>query len=64
MCQGPLTSSCLLLSWWFSVWEISGVWVSWDCLSFCGVALLLSFFQPFLNSTTSVPNFSPIAEYK
>jgi hypothetical protein len=31
MYQGPWTSSCMLTVWWLSVWEISGVWVSWNC---------------------------------
>jgi hypothetical protein len=59
MCRGPQTSSCMWPG-WLSVWEISGVWVSWDCWSFYGVTLLLNFFQPFPNSTIGVPNFSPM----
>jgi hypothetical protein len=30
MCWEPCTSYCMLPGWWLSVWEISGVWVSWD----------------------------------
>ena len=47
MYQGPWTSSCMLTVWWLSVWEISGVWVSWNCWSSYGVTLLLTFFHPF-----------------
>ena len=31
MCQGPWTSLCMLPCCWLSVWEITGVWISWDC---------------------------------
>jgi hypothetical protein len=43
----------MLSGWWLSVWEISRVYVSWDCWSSYGVALLLSFFQmhTFLNAS-------------
>jgi hypothetical protein len=44
----------------FSVWKISRVWMSWDCWSPYGITLLLSFFQPFPNSTTRVLDFSPL----
>jgi hypothetical protein len=47
-------------AWLLDHWEISGVWVSWDCLSSYGVTLLLNFFQPFPNSITRVVNFSPM----
>jgi hypothetical protein len=30
--------------WWLSVWELSEVWVYWDCWSSYGVSLLFSFF--------------------
>jgi hypothetical protein len=52
--------SCLVGS---SVSEISGVQVSWDCWSSYEVALL-SFFQPFPNSTTGVPDFSSMVGSK
>jgi hypothetical protein len=42
---------CMLPGWWSSVWEILGVQVSGDCWSSCRITLLLSFFQPFPNST-------------
>jgi hypothetical protein len=58
MCQWPQTRSCMLPGWWLGVWEISWVWVNWDCWSSYGIALLLSFFQSFSNSTTGVPNFN------
>ena len=64
MCWGPWTSSSMLSGWWLSVWEISGVRVNWDCWSSYGVTLPLSFFHPFSNSTTGVPNFSPMVGYK
>jgi hypothetical protein len=57
MWQGPQTSYCMLPSWYFSVWEISGVQVSWVCWSSYGVSFFLSFFQPFPNSTTWVLDF-------
>ena len=44
---------CVLLGWWSSVWEISGIQVSWDCWSSYRVAIL-SFFQLFPNSITGV----------
>jgi hypothetical protein len=59
VCQGPPISWCMLPGWWLSIWEISGVQVSWDCWIPYGVALLLSFFQHFPNSTTGVPSFCP-----
>jgi hypothetical protein len=52
MCKGPYISWCMLPGRWLSVWEISGVQVSWDCRSSHGITLLLSFFQLLLNSTT------------
>ena len=60
VCWGPDTSWYILPGWWVSVWDISGIQVSWDCWSFYGVALLLSFYQPFPNSTTGVPGFCPL----
>lgn len=53
----------MLPDWGLSVWEISGVPVSWHCWASYGVTLLLSFFQPFPNSTTGVTNFSPLVGY-
>jgi hypothetical protein len=44
----------MLPDWWPNVWEISGGQVSWDCWSFYRVAILLSLFQLFSNSTTGV----------
>jgi hypothetical protein len=60
ICWGPSTSSCMLPGWWLSVWEIPVVRISWDCWASYGVALLLSFFRPFPNSTTVGLNFSPL----
>jgi hypothetical protein len=34
MCCGPHISWCMLPGWWSSVWEISGVQVSWELLIF------------------------------
>jgi hypothetical protein len=48
VCWGSHISLCMLSVWWSSVWEISGVQVSWDCWSSYKIALLLSFFQPSL----------------
>jgi hypothetical protein len=64
ICQGPQISSCMLPSWWLSVWEISGVQVSGDCWSFYEVAFFLSFLHPFPNSTTRVADFSPMVGCK
>jgi hypothetical protein len=57
-------SWCMLSGWWLSVWEILGVQVSWDCWSSYRVALLLSFFQLFPNSTTVVTSFCPLVGCK
>ena len=51
MCREPQISWCMLPSWWLSVWEISRVQVNLDCWSSYRVALFLSFFQLFPNST-------------
>jgi hypothetical protein len=48
VCWEPHISWCMLSDWWSSVWEISGVQISWDCWSSYRVALLFSFFQPSL----------------
>jgi hypothetical protein len=48
---------------WSSVWEISGVQINWDCWPSCWIALLLSFFQSFPNSTTGVRFFCPLVGY-
>ena len=58
-CQGSHISWCMLLGWWLSVCEISRIWVSWDFWLSYRVTLL-SFFQPFPNSTSGLPNFSPL----
>jgi hypothetical protein len=63
MCLGPHISCCMLAGWWLSVWEISGVQVSWNCWSSYWVSLL-SFFQFFLNSTIGVPGFCPLVGFK
>jgi hypothetical protein len=60
--DGARISLYVLPGWWLSVWKISGVWVSWDCWSSYGVALLSSFFQPSPNSTTAL--FSPLVGCK
>jgi hypothetical protein len=57
---GPHINWCMLLCWWYSVWEISGVQVNWDYWSSCRVTFLLSFFQLFSNSTTGVNIFCPL----
>jgi hypothetical protein len=55
----------MLPRWWSNVWEISGVQVNWDCWSSYRVTfLLLSFFQPFPNSTTGVRSFCPLVGCK
>jgi hypothetical protein len=64
MCWGPHISWCLLPGWWLSVWEISGVQVSWDCWFSYRVTLLVSFFQLFPNSTTGIPGFCPLVGCK
>jgi hypothetical protein len=61
MCWEPHISWCMLSVWWSSVWEISGVQLNWSSYR---VTLLLSFFQPFSNSTTGVSCFSPLVGCK
>jgi hypothetical protein len=70
---GSISAVCELrshISWWvlpglwLSVWEISGVQVSWDCWSSYGVTHILSFFQAFPNSSTRVPGLCPLVGYK
>ena len=59
MCQGPQSTSCMLIFWWLRFWEILRIQVGRDCWSSYGVTLLLlSFFQPFPNSTNLMPCFS------
>jgi hypothetical protein len=41
MCWGPHTSWCVLPGLCFSIWEISGFQVNWNCWSSYRVALLL-----------------------
>jgi hypothetical protein len=57
MCWGLHINWCMLPGWWPSVWETSGVQISWDCWSSYRVTLLLSFFQLFPNSSTGVSSF-------
>jgi hypothetical protein len=59
VCWEPHISWCMLPGWWSSVWEILGFQVNWDCWSSYRVTLL-SFFQPFPNSTTGVLCFCPL----
>lgn len=54
----------MLPGWWLSVWVILWVQVSWDCWFSFVVALLLSFFQLFPNSTTGVPSFCSLVGCK
>jgi hypothetical protein len=39
-------SWCMLRGWWFSVWEISGIQVNWDCWSSSSASSSLSLIQP------------------
>ena len=64
MCQGLHISWYMLPVWWLSVWEISGVQVSWDFWSSYRTTLLHSFFQAFLNLTTGVTRFCPLVGCK
>jgi hypothetical protein len=48
VCWEPHISWCMLSAWWFSLWEILGVQINWDCWSSYRITLLLSFFQPSL----------------
>lgn len=48
MCQrvkGARTSPCMLPDWRLSVWELPGIWISWNRWSSYGVALPFSFFN-------------------
>jgi hypothetical protein len=64
VCWGPHISWCMLPGYWSSVWEISEIQDNWDCWSSYRVTLLLSFFQPFPNSTTGVSSFCPLVVSK
>lgn len=57
MYRGTYNKQNMLSSWRSSVWEISGVQVSWDSWSSYVVAILLIFIESFHNSTTGVPDF-------
>jgi hypothetical protein len=63
MCWGTHINWCVLPGWWLSVWEVSGVQVSWECWSSYRVSLL-SFFHLIPNSTTGVPGFCPLVGCK
>jgi hypothetical protein len=60
MCWGPHISSCMLPGLYSSIWEITGVQVSWYCLSNYRVAHLLSLLQLSPNSTIGVSCFCPL----
>jgi hypothetical protein len=64
MYWGPHICWCMLPVWWSSVWEISGFQIDWDCWFTYRIALLLSFFQLFPNSTTGVNSFCPLVGCK
>jgi hypothetical protein len=53
--------SCILFSWWFSPWEIWGVWMdSWYYYSFYGVIILFNSFSSYPNSSIGVTRNSPM----
>ena len=64
MSSGPHISWCRLTGLWLSVWERSGVHVSWDYRSFNRFALLFSFFQLFSSSTNGVLSLFPLLQNK
>jgi hypothetical protein len=65
MCHWLQTGPCLLLvGLLLSLWELSGIWVSWDCRYSYGVTVSFSFFNPSPNSTIGGPDFSPMVACK
>jgi hypothetical protein len=64
MCWGPHISWYMLVGWWSSVWEISGILINWDCWSFYRVTLLLGFFHLFPNLTTGFSSSCPLVGCK
>jgi hypothetical protein len=52
----PGASNCPVYvpGWCLGVWELPGVWVSWDCWPSYGVALPFSFFSPSPTSNIGV----------
>jgi hypothetical protein len=54
--EGKARSSLwILFGWWFSLWELSRVHVSWLCWSSCGVPISSRSHNPFPNSYTILP---------
>jgi hypothetical protein len=60
MCCRLYISCYMLPGWWFSVREILGVLVNWNCWSFYRVTLLLSFFQLSPETVTGPSSFCPL----
>ena len=63
VCWEPQSIWCMLPVWWFSVWEILGVQINWDCGSSCRITIFLSFFQPSLIKQ-EVSSFCPLVGCK
>ena len=58
----PWVPLCVLLGWWFSFWELWGLWgalVGWYCSSY-GVKYPFISFSPFSNGSIGDPVLSPI----
>lgn len=54
--------SCLYVFFvqWLSFWDLPGFQVIWFCWSSCGIPFPFRAFHPSCNSSTSVPDLSPI----
>ena len=50
----------MLFGWWLSLWELSGVQVSWHCWSSYVVAIPFSSFNPSPNSSIGICKLSPM----
>jgi hypothetical protein len=54
MCRQPRSSLCSLFGWWFSLWELTGVHVSWLYWSFCEIPVLFGLRNPFSNFSSGL----------
>jgi hypothetical protein len=64
MFPGPQTSPLMHLGFWFCLWELWGVWVSWHCYSSFGLTIPFSSLSPSSIPFILVPNFNPMVGSK
>jgi hypothetical protein len=55
----PWIPPSILFGWWFTLWELWGVWLVDNCSSY-GIAIPFSFFSPSPSSSIGVPGLSPV----